>query len=144
MDYRVTSWPQGRLMHQLPQHAKVMRVSNSIDAPPWFVEYAYYALVFNGIMGPSLGLSINFVGAGALAALAAFCLMRVGSRAIRIYTPIAYPLGCAMSYLAVQVVAHGESLESVRWVISWILGLIVVWSLFLRQGFLHRFALAAF
>ncbi len=146
MDHRVTSWREGMMMHGLPRHAKMIRMSNAADAPPRFVEHAYYALVFYAIMGPALGLSVDFLGAGALATLAAFCIMRLGSRAIGVYTPFAFPLGCAISYLAVQVIVHGESLmePTLRWVVTWLMALIVVWSLSLRQGFLHRFALATF
>lgn len=134
-------------MHGLSLHTKPIPIVKSAgDVLPRFVEYAYYVLVFYAIMGPALGLSAGMVGAGMLAVLAAFCVMRLGAWAMTVYAPIALPLGCAISYLVVQLVLHGESLmgEYVRPFVTWSLALIVVQSLSLRQGFLHRFALAAF
>jgi O-antigen ligase len=86
------------------------------------------------------------IGAGSLAVLAAFCIMRLGSRAMSVYAPIAFPLGCAISVIVLQVSLHSESLmeDSLRQFVVWILSLFIVQSLCLSQGFLHRFAVAAF
>lgn len=134
-------------MHGLPQHSRPIRlVSASAVAPPSQVEYAYYVLVFYGIMGSAIGLSVPLLGAGGLAVLAAFCVIRLRSRARTISTLIFLPLACAISYIAMQLVVHGESLldDNVRGFVTWILALIIVQTLSLRPGFLHRFAIVAF
>jgi len=129
------------------RHVKALRMANdSRYAPPRYVEYAYYASVFYGVMGDALGLSIALLGIGMLAVLAVLCVMHLGSRATTVYAPIAFPLGCVISFVVLQLFVHGESLTdgAVRGFIVWIPALIVVQALALRQGFLHRFALAAF
>lgn len=133
-------------MHVLAPRVRMMRLLiNSTDAPPCLVEYAYYVLLFYGIMGSALGLSVGMLGAGMLAVLAGFCVMRLGSSARAIYAPIIFPIGCAMSHIAVQLALHGESLmgDHVRDYVTWILALVVIQSLSVRKGFLHRFAFAA-
>ena len=129
------------------QPVKVLRIGNDLRRiPPRYVEYLYYAYVFYGIVGSAWGLSIGMLGAGMLAGLAAFCIMRVGSRATTVYAPIAWLLGCTISYVVLQLVVHGESFMdgSVRGFVNWIQVLLIVQALALRQGFLHRFTLAAF
>src|SRR5262249_4758768 len=88
--------------------------------------------------------SVALFGAGMLAVLAAFCVMHLGSRAMAVYAPIVFPLSCAISYIAVQLAVYDESLmaETVRPFGPWILTLVIMQSLSLRQGFSHRFALA--
>jgi O-antigen ligase len=112
--------------------------------PPWWLEYCYYGLMFYAIMGPVLGLSINFLGAVALASLAGFCLLRMGTSAFAIMKGIALPLACATSFLMVQVFAHGQSLmgASNRDFVNWMMGLVIVHYLALGRGLLHRFAIA--
>ncbi len=124
-----------------------MRIADSSSyAPPRFVEYAYYAITAYGMLGDVWGLSVPLLSAGLLVVLAAFCLMRLGSRATVVYAPIVFPLGCAISFVALQVFLHGESLMGgdARPFVPWLLALIVVQSLSFRQGFLHRFSFAAF
>ncbi len=136
------------IMYEPTQHAKPIRLLYSpVGAPPSTVEYAYYALVFYGIMGSALGMSIALLGAGGLAVLAAVCIWRLGLQAWRVYTPIMLPIACAVSFVAVQIAIHGESLmdqQYLRPFVPWMLSLIIVYSLSLRQGFLHRFVLVAF
>ena len=129
------------------QHIKAIRIVNdSRFVPPRWVEYAYYAYVFYGMVGPAWGLSVGMLSGGMLAVLAVFCIMRLGSRATPVYEPIALPFGCTISYVILQLFVHGASLMdgSVRGFIDWIQMLIIVQGLALRHGFLHRFALAAF
>lgn len=97
------------------------------------------------MLGVAWGLGVGLLGAGMLALLAAFCVMRLGSRAVSVYAPIIFPLTCAASFVVLQVMLHGESLmgSTIRPFVTWILALIVVQSLSLRRGFLHRFAYAA-
>lgn len=115
-------------------------------APPLWVEYTYYALIFYGIMGSGLGVSLPMLAGGMMVVLAAVCILRQGSRAIAVHKPIALPLACALSFLAVQVVVYDEPLTGgiLRSMITWILGLLIVQSLCLRQGVLHRLAIVLF
>jgi O-antigen ligase len=58
--------------------------------------------------------------------------------------PVALPLGCAISFIIIQIVVHHASLlGDLRNLINWIFTLIIIRMLCLRKGFLHRFALLA-
>jgi O-antigen ligase len=133
-------------LSQFRQTRPISVVLKSSGAPSSAVEFTYYALVLYAILGTAWGISINLLGAGALALLAMLCLEAAGSRRSKIYAPITLLLCCAISFIAVQVVFHDEEImgPAVRPFVTWILGLIIVRSLLLRQGFLHRFAIAAF
>lgn len=131
--------------HPLTQTSKPIHlVYGASVVPSRFVEYAYYASIFYANIGSFLGLSVNFLGVGMLAVLAASCVFRLRSRRLSFYAPLGLPLALAISYIVVQLAVHGESLmdDYVRFVLPWILTLIIVQSLLLRQGFLHRFAFA--
>ena len=62
------------------------------------------------------------------------------------YSPLLYPFGCAISYLLIQILVYGESIltNESRAFVTWMLALVIVQSLVLRPGFLHRFAIALF
>jgi len=113
--------------------------------PMWWLEYWYYGQIFYAIMAPVLGLAIDRLGAVALLTLAGLCLLRMGRTAIVILRGIMLPLACGASFLAVQVLAHGQSLmaDSNRDFVIWMMALVIVHYLALRRGFLHRFAVAA-
>jgi hypothetical protein len=76
--------------------------------------------------------------------LVAFCVLHFGSRVVTVYAPIRFPLGCAVALVVIQVAMHNEPLQNVKPFIMWSLTLILVHSLSLRQGFLHRFVRVAF
>lgn len=133
------------MMHTQPQYVKIVRIAKVSDRTlPSLVEYAYYFSIFYAILGAALGWSIEFLGVGMLVVLAVVCIAYLGSRVRTVYASIVFPLGCAISFIALQVFLHGESLmhELVRQFVPWALTLIIVQSLSLRQKFLHRFALA--
>lgn len=113
-------------------------------APPRFIEYAYYFSLFYSIMSVSLDLSVKLLGGSLLAALAAYCILRLGPRRRGFYTSIALPLCCAFSLVGIQLILHNESLQSVRPWLTWVLLLVIMQSLSLRQGFLRRFAVIGF
>jgi O-antigen ligase len=127
--------------------AKVIRVVRRSNAtPPRFVEYGYYLSFIYGIMGSAYGFSTNLLGAGMLMALAVLCIMSLRSRAMSVCAQIAFPLGCAVSFVVLQILLYHKSLmaEDVRYFVTWTLALIIIQSLSLRQGFLHRFAFITF
>jgi len=98
------------------------------------------------MLAPGLGILVPMLAAGMLVVLAAFCVHRLGSRATTVYASLKLPLACGLSYLVVQSIAHGASLmdENGRSFITWMLTLIIVQSLCLRRGFLHRCVFALF
>jgi O-antigen ligase len=61
-----------------------------------------------------------------------------------IWAQLKLPLGCAISFVMLQIFIHHEPLSAVLPFIVWMLTLIIVQSLALRQGFLHRFTFVAF
>jgi O-antigen ligase len=133
-------------MHQARQARRSQFVSRRDQIPPPFIEYAYYLSVLYAVAGVALGVSVPLLGAGVLAVLAVVCVDSVGPRRLSAYSPIVPALACAASSIAVQIVVHHESLMSdyVRSFVNWVPALIVVQSVSLRRGFLHRFAIATF
>jgi O-antigen ligase len=114
---------------------------------PRSFEYLFYVQVFYSIMGPVIGISLNMLGIGILFLLAGCCAMRLGRRTTVIVSLLMFPIACAATFIAVQVLVHGESLLSssyVRPFVPWILSLVVVQWLALRPGFLHRGSMAMF
>ncbi len=114
--------------------------------PHRFIEYGYYFSMFYAIMGSALGLSISFLGAGLVTVLAVLCIFTLGSRTKIILSSISFPLGCAVTFVFVQCLWHGESLMGpyVRPFIIWVFSLVIIQSLALRKGFLHRFTMVMF
>ena len=114
--------------------------------PHHLIEYGYYFSIFYGLMGAALGLHIGGLGSGLVAGLAVLCLFTLGSRTMVILTSIGFPLGCAVSFIIVQWMWHGEPLmaDYLRPFITWMFSLVIVQSLVLRKGFLHRFTVAIF
>jgi O-antigen ligase len=114
--------------------------SHSNRVPPPVTEYAYYLVLFYGMLAPALGIGVPYAAGGLLLLLAAFCASRLGNRARAVFAPLKLLLGCAVSFLVVDVIVHGGSLlaGTPRMFITWILGIVIVSSLCLRPGFPHR------
>jgi O-antigen ligase len=108
------------------------------------VEYAYYVIISYGILANVLGLQLSRLAGGMIVVLVAFCVLHLGSRAVTVYAPIFFPLACAVALVVIQVAVHNEPLQNVKPFIMWFLTLILVHSLALRRGFLHRFVRVAF
>jgi O-antigen ligase len=109
-------------------------------------EYVYYSVLFYSILAPGLGLMVPMLAGGMLLALATFCLIWLGTRATAVLATLRLPLACALSFLVVEATVHDGSIIAgfPRVFITWILGLVIVQSLNLRRGFLHRGALVLF
>ncbi len=114
--------------------------------PSYLIEYVYYAVLFYGMLGVVLGISIRLIGAGTLAGLAMLCTLHFGARSSKLYGPIALALACAISSLLWQLLYHQETPMNgqLRLYMTWLFSLIVIQALSLRKGFLHRFAMFAF
>ena len=111
--------------------------------PPLWLEYLYYAQVFYSIIGPIIGISFGMVGIGMLLMGAGLCVLRMGKYSPVMLQPIALPVACGVSYIAIQMVFHrnGVGAEYVREFVPWMAGLVLVQCLALRRGFLHRAAI---
>jgi len=106
------------------------------------VEYGYYFIVAYGILSGPFGLSIEKVAVLTLAVLLLLCLLQLGSRMLTVLQLAAFPIGCGITYIFVQLVIHEESFDLgyIRNFVPWMLGLIIIQSLALRKDFLDRFA----
>ncbi len=123
-------------------------------APPRSFEYAYYVLVLYGAYGAVLGFHIRFFVPALLALLALMCLVYLGPKSLTALAPIAFPLACGVSFLTIQLAWHGESLlprgdasepaGQLRFHAAWLMGLVVIQTLSMSPGFLHRFTLVSF
>lgn len=93
-----------------------------------------------------MGLRVRLLGAGLLVLLGLICLLRLGPQAIFLNKSMALPFGCVASFVIVQIFYHTESLgnEIFKSMFLWIISLIIIHALFLRKGFLQRFAVACF
>ena len=108
------------------------------------MEYIYYALLFYGTLGPLVGLSAGRGNGAVLLLLATYCGLGLGRTGKVVFQSLRPAILCAVSEIIVQVVAHGEPPlgDHIRYFVTWILALVVVQSLLLRPGFLHRFSMA--
>ena len=137
--------PQDMTPTPLPRPPKVLRVgSYASAAPPLLVEYVYYALFYYSMLASFLGILASNVAGGMQLVLAAFCVIRLGSRATVVYTPLRLPFAFALSYLIVQITVYDESIMGSLDFIQWMFALIICQSLYLRQDFLHRCVLVFF
>jgi O-antigen ligase len=80
------------------------------------------------------------------AVLAGLCVLHCRSRLSAVYSPITFPIACAITFVSIQVLLHDASImdDYVRDLVPWIFVLIIVQTLNLREGFFHRFALIVF
>ncbi|MGE0826096.1 MAG: O-antigen ligase family protein [Candidatus Binatia bacterium] len=134
------------IVHRLRGDNRV-RIARSESTTIYNVlEYGFYGSLGYAIIGPALGLTAGFVGAGFLAGLAASCILFHRSRVAQVYRPIVAPLLCGVFFVTLQALIHNESLldEYVRAFVTWMLMLIVAQSLSQRLEFLQRFTVAAF
>src|SRR5206468_11341172 len=124
----------------------IRHVYASAWVPPREAEGVFYFVVFYSLMAEYLGITVPLLATGITVGLAAFCVMRLGSRFKKVFAPIGLLLAFVISFLLVQVVAHGASPmdDSLRNIINWVLGLIVVQTLGLRRGFSHRYIVLLF
>lgn len=114
--------------------------------PPAVAEGSFYAYMAYVNLSPVVGLEVPMLGILSLMTLAVYLALRRGSRVDDLLKMIALPLLCALSFMAVQILIHGEDITAdyLKECPAWIFGLIVIHSLCLRTGFLQRFPLAMF
>jgi hypothetical protein len=108
--------------------------------PSGKVECAYYFAVFYSLASEGLGISLPLLAGVSILTLSIICFVQLRSCAKTVYGPIGFLVGCAVSFGVIQVAVHDVSLldSNLRAFIIWILQLIIVHSLCLRQGFSVR------
>jgi hypothetical protein len=123
-----------------------VRALISVWIPSRQVEWAYYFAFSYSIIAAYLEIEVPLLAAAIITALACFCYRQMGLRRRDIYAPIALLLACQISFILVQVGIHGVSVmsDTIRVFILWIFGMIIVQSLSLRPGFLHRCTIVIF
>jgi O-antigen ligase/polysaccharide polymerase Wzy-like membrane protein len=130
-------------MHMTTLDENVFPAKGRLSVPLCLTEWGYYFVMLYLVVGTPLGLAVGQVGSGyIMVALLVLCVFEMGS-CLSVVTRLVWPaLGCGVSYLLIQILIHNESLGAgyVRNFGPWILSLIIVQSLALRNNFLHRFA----
>jgi hypothetical protein len=110
------------------------------------VECLFYLFLFYSIIGPALGLPGAGIGGLTLALVAGLCAVSLGFQSRDAYSPVAWLLACAFSFLLIEIIVHGASVtdQISRYFVTWVVGLFIVQSLLRRRGFLHRFIFVLF
>jgi hypothetical protein len=133
--------------HALPQNGRPNRPAHTaIRIPSSKVEYAYYLALFYSLTADVWGVSVPLLAGVLVLGVSGFCIRQLRSCAKIVYAPIGSLIACVIAFLLVQVVIHDVSIldEGIRAFIIWILQLIIVQSLCLRQGFSLRYPLVLF
>ncbi len=115
----------------------------AVWVPSSKIEYTFYLSLLYSILSDVLDISVPLLGSAVVLGISAICIWSLGSYAKTVYGPIAMLILFVASMVVVQVVVHEESpiADNLRPFMVWILQLIVVQSLYLRQGFCRRFPL---
>src|SRR6476646_7463914 len=85
--------------------------AGSVSTPSSVVEYGFYFYMFYTLIGGVLGLAVNNLASGLLVLLVVLSLSEVGSQALNMIRVLAFPLGCAVVYIFVQLFFFDEDLE---------------------------------
>lgn len=114
-----------------------------LSTPSGLVECGYYLTLLYVTLSGAFGLAMEKVGILMLALLCLLCILAVGARVPILFQLAAFPIGCGITHIFVQLLIHDEPLgsEYIRIFVPWMLGLIIIQSLALRKDFLDRFAL---
>jgi O-antigen ligase len=115
------------------------------DLLPRLAEYFYYGLLAYTMMNEAWGISIPLLGGGGMLLLAVYSAWRMKKHWAAVYGPMALLMGCAISFLIIQIAIHEQEPlgDFTRLYANWIFAVVIVQSLCLDENFLHRFALAA-
>jgi hypothetical protein len=121
------------------------QISEPLSASLAPAEYGYYFAIFYSVLGPPLGLILaGGVGTGyLLIPVLAWCVLALGQSIMSTLRQAWMPLACGVSYLFIQLVLHGVSLQAmyVYQFGPWLFSLVIVQALVIyRPNFLHRFA----
>jgi O-antigen ligase len=116
--------------------------SLTISPPSCLLEYGFYLYLVYVLMGGVFGLFVNNLASGLLVLLLILCLSEAGYQAITLLRTLAFPIGCGVAIVFIQLFFFEESItETVRPFLIWMVVLFLIQSLTLRVRFLHRFVL---
>jgi O-antigen ligase len=117
----------------------------TMSAPSSFLEYGFYLNLCYTLLGGVFGLAVNNLSSAVLVLLLLLCLTEVGYQALYLVRVVVLPLACGIVYSFIQLFFFDESLTiAVRPFLIWMVTLILVQLLSLRENFLHRFVLVMF
>jgi O-antigen ligase len=124
----------------------IPRAFKSVWVPPSWVEYMFYFTFLYSMVSGYLGIEIPLFAAGLIVALGGLCLIKLGSRRKEICAPIALLLATQFSFILVQIAVYEVSVtdDTIRSFVLLMFLLIIVQSLCLRPGFLHRCTMVMF
>lgn len=134
-------------MQTVAQRGRLDRLAHiPIRIPTSKLEVGFYIAMLYSLTSDVWGISVPLLAGASMLGIAALCIWELGSCAKAVYVPTRLLFACAITYVLVQVVFHGEPItgESIRPFIIWILQLIIVCSLRLRPGFSRRYPLILF
>jgi hypothetical protein len=130
-----------------PQYRQSNRfVPAAIRIPSAKLECAYYLALLYSLTADVWGISVPLLAGALVLGVSGRCFLQLRSCAKTVYGPIALLIACVIAFLLVQVGIHDVSIldGGIRNFIIWILQLIIVHSLCLRQGFSLRYPLVLF
>lgn len=107
------------------------------DLLPRYAEYSYYGLLAYTMMNEAWGISIPLLGGGGMLLLAAYSVWRMKKHWDVVYEPMALLMGCAISFLIIQIAIHEQEAlgDFTRLYANWIFAVIIVQSLCLDIWF---------
>ena len=114
--------------------------------PPAFLEYVFYGSLTYAYLGQVWGIVIPAVGGVILLLNAVACLLSVAAQSLRSYRPVALAFCTGILVIVLQLLFHSLTTQAFSeglGIVMWLELLIIIQSLSLRPGFLHRFALVA-
>jgi hypothetical protein len=117
-----------------------------IRIPSNKLEYGFYISLLYSLTADVWGISVPLLAPALFFAVFALCIWQVRSYSRAVYSPVSLLISCAISFILIQIVIHDFSIldESVRVFILWLLQIIIVHSLCLRQTFPVRYPLLLF
>src|SRR6476660_4348025 len=114
----------------------------AVPAPSAFIEYGLYFYMVYTLVGGVWGLFVNNFASGLLILLLILTLSELGPQAITVIKILAFPLGCSIAFLFIQLFFFEElGTEMVRSFLIWMLLLFLIQVLAQRDNFLHRFVM---
>ena len=124
----------------------IRRTFNFVWMPSHRIEYAYYITFSYSVIAAYLDVEVPLVAASIITMLAAYCAFKMSLRSLKVFTPIGFLIATLVSMIVVQIAVHGVSPMDgqIRAFFLFTCGLILVQSLGLRPGFLHRCTIILF
>jgi O-antigen ligase len=130
------------MITQAPRYEEQVIPSGSltVSPPSGFLEYGFYLYMLYVLLGGAFGLFINNLASGLLILLLILCLSELGVQVISVIKVLAFPLGCGVALVFIQLFFFDESIMgTVRPFLIWMVLQVLIQVLTVRVHFLHRF-----